>query len=81
MKLSKKDLQTKRNRNNDINYTREVTDLRNFEDYNFLKTVSECKNGYIDAYKEIIKNDIEKQNEEKRYFDEHFPSLAVARFF
>ena len=82
MKLSKKDLQEKRNRFNTVHYTKEVTDLRKYNNHNYYKSASDFQNGVWDANIEIVKykNEIQKDiiTEENKIMLECFPWLECA---
>ena len=75
MKLSKKDLQDKRNRDNTVKYTKEMSDMRQYNSCNYFKTASEFHNGSIDANKEMLNYTTEKQNEEYNNMLKDFPPL------
>ena len=75
MKLSKKDLQDKRNRNNKVTYTKEAADLRQYNSYNYFKIASEFNTGSIDANKETVSYITEKKNEEYNKMLKDFPPL------
>ena len=82
MKLSKKDLQDKRNRNNTVQYIREVTDQRKYNMYSYYKSAHDFNNGSSDANTELLKYNNEKKNdiiaEENKIMLECFPWLESA---
>ena len=77
MKLSKKDLQDKRNRTNTIHHTKEVTDLRKYNSHNYYKSASDFHSGFCDADKEILNYVNEKKDEEYKIMLNDFPPLNV----
>jgi len=82
MKLSKKDLQDKRNRYNTVQYIKETSDHRKYNGLNHYKSANDFHHGFYDAHNEILKYKNEKKNEiiaeENKIILECFPWLESA---